>query len=80
MTLVQSYHCKSCNYSFGPIGVGPYMRQRPQVFRYCRACRQGQTLIQHPDTPLQCAHCQSTNLDDVQGKCPICGSKDVFWE
>ena len=80
MTLVQSYHCKSCNYSFGPIGVGPYMKERPQVFRYCRDCGQGQTLIAPPGTLLKCAHCQSPQLVDVQENCPKCSSTDVHWE
>ena len=81
MTLVQSYRCKSCNFSFGPIGVGPYMPARPQVFRYCQDCAKGQSLvIQDRDKPLACVHCGSTRLEDVQSKCPVCGSKDVGWE
>jgi predicted Zn-ribbon and HTH transcriptional regulator len=80
MTLVQSYHCKQCNYGFGPIGVGPYMPERPQVFRYCRGCSNGQTLlIEDRAQPLACAHCGSDDLVDVQGKCPVCGSADVEW-
>jgi hypothetical protein len=56
------------------------MKERPQVFRYCRDCRQGQTLIAAPGTLLKCAHCQSPQLVDVQRECPVCGSKDVGWE
>ncbi len=81
MTVVQSYHCKACDFRFGPIGVGPYMPSRRQVFRYCRACRSGQTLfVTDPDQTLACVHCRSTDLVDVQGRCPVCGSSEVGWE
>jgi hypothetical protein len=81
MTLVQSYCCKGCDFRFGPIGVVPYVRDRPQVFRYCRDCQQAQSLIVQPGAePLACVRCGSTRLDDVQGQCPVCGSRDVTWE
>lgn len=81
MTIVQTYHCKSCDYRFGPIGVQPFMPARPQVFRYCHDCSRGQALIvQDESKPLECVHCRSTRLSDVQEKCPVCGSKDVGWE
>lgn len=81
MTLIQTYHCQSCDFRFGPIGVRPFMASRPQVFRYCRDCQQGQSLIvEDPSKPLACVHCRSTRLVDVQGQCPVCSSKDVRWQ
>lgn len=80
MTLVQSYRCNACGWGFGPIGVQPYQPSRPQVFRYCRDCKQGQAIVLHdPSKPAACVHCASTNLHDVQGSCPICASTDVGW-
>ncbi len=79
MTIVQSYHCRDCGYGFGPIGVRPYVPTRPQVFRYCRQCKQGQALVREPGTELACVHCHSTDLVDVQGKCPVCSSPNVGW-
>lgn len=80
MTIAQSYRCNGCNYGFGPIGVQPYDPERPQVFRYCRDCSTGQSLVIVDRTqPLACAHCSSTNLVDVQSQCPVCGGKDVGW-
>jgi hypothetical protein len=80
ISLVQFYRCNGCNFGFGPIGVGPYVPERPQLFLYCRDCKQGQTLVRQGDEPLACVHCKSTNLDDVQKKCPVCGSKDFHWQ
>ena len=79
MTIVQSFCCKDCGYRFGPVGIGPYVRERPQVFRFCRACSRGQTMIHEPGTQLRCVHCQSPDLVDLQGKCPLCSSANVGW-
>lgn len=81
MTLVQSYRCRACGFGFGPIGVRLYVPAQPQVFRYCRDCSRGQALIvRDPSQPLECVHCKSTRLEDVQGQCPLCASSDVGWE
>ena len=79
MTIVQTFQCRGCGYRFGPVGVMPFVRERPQVFRYCRACNQAQASIHVAGTELRCVHCASTSLEPLEGACPVCRSSHVEW-
>jgi len=77
----QTYHCPACAYTWGPVGVAPYVPDavEHQVFLVCGACDAPQARTSASDgRELECGRCGEGTLAPLDG-CPSCGAREARW-
>ncbi len=82
MTDVITYTCKSCQKSFGPIGMHGYMPgegngELPVVCKKCKNIFVGR-IENKRITNSNCSNCKAL-LVLFDGKCPSCGSSNMVF-
>ncbi len=80
MSFVSFFRCPACGFSFGPVGVAPYIPDAEvhQLFLFCEACRQPQVQNAATAVDLPCSKCGEKKLVGLSN-CPDCGSADTHW-
>lgn len=80
MTLVQTFSCDSCGYTWGPVGVAPMNPSGPrQCFFLCLTCRVPVLqMIDAGEAARPCARCQGHTLVPLRC-CPACDAESVAW-
>ncbi len=77
----QTFFCGSCGYTWGPVGVKPYVADAPehQLFLVCGGCRtpQAHTTALAP-ADLDCVACGAARLGNLDA-CPGCASAEARW-
>lgn len=78
--MVQTYTCRGCGFSWGPVGVQPYNPDATehQLFLVCTACGQPQARTAATLAGLTCTACDATPLAPLT-RCPRCGSDEAGW-
>jgi len=80
MSTPMTYRCPACGYSFGPVGVLPYVPDAPehQLFLYCQSCHTPQARMGQTAVGMACSKCGEQALMGLV-KCPGCGGDKADW-
>jgi predicted amidophosphoribosyltransferase len=74
--------CPACRWSWGPVGVQPFVHGGPQqAFLICGACEHPQARITQPGqlpAELCCSRCGAAELRPLV-RCPACGAEGLRW-
>jgi hypothetical protein len=79
MGATQTLHCRACRYSWGPVGVRPWVPDQPyQAFLLCLDCRRPQSQVLSNGERARCMHCSSERVESLS-RCPACDAPAVSW-
>ncbi len=82
MSSPMTLTCRSCRWSWGPVGVRPFVPDGPQqLFLVCGSCARPQARTLEPSAErdsLSCSACGAPELRPLS-HCPRCDAQDLSW-
>ena len=80
MSTPMTFRCPACGFSFGPVGVIPFVPDAPeqQLFLFCTSCKAPQVRMGHSALEMACNKCGEESLVGLV-KCPGCDGDKADW-